>query len=560
MRKLYTLLGGLLFLTALNGQGSGQLDSSFAGSGILQWDLAGGMDTGHGVLVQKDGRIVVSLSSRVGTNAWQITMARLLENGSIDSSFAADGVYRYENIAATNINYGVTEASDGSLYAYGSHGKTAADPEMVVIKLSADGAPDPSFGINGAVVIPVDVSEDYAKDVAILPDGKVLVAGYSKIPGKSTGRMVLCRLLTDGSLDPAYGLDGLLIFGDTTINHESWAMALLPDGKVLVAGRSVPSGKDRPTVYRVLADGEGIDSSFASNGSFLAPFESAAYDMLIHPITGHILICGGNSTANGRDLFVAAYDQDGAEVPEFGTDGVAIVNKDLNDIALGMAIQPDGKILAGGESGGTLFAGNKRAYFATRLDMMGQLDTTWGDSGTVRTQVSPNFAFANDVAIQPHDGKVLLVGAGAYTNNDLVVVRYGNFIDQDGDGYPLGDDCNDTVFVINPGAVELPGNLVDEDCDGEDGATSSLDGIMAMDHRIFPNPASDLLYIEMTEGAAPVQQACILGMDGTPLRQWSFSAKEHGLKSLTLEGLPKGMLVLMLESERGREFLKWIHQ
>lgn len=556
---LTTLLGALLLCSTLSAQTAGQLDSSFAGTGILQWDLAGGMDTGHGVLVQQDGRIVVSLSSRVGTTPWQITVARLLENGGIDSSFAENGVYRYPNVAATNLNYGVSEAPDGSLFTYGAHGVTAANTEMVVIKLSADGQPDPSFGTDGAVIIPGESSEDYAKDVAFLPDGKVLVAGWSKVPGKSIGRMALCRLMPDGTLDTAYGTNGILLFGAETVNHESWAMALLPDGKALVAGRSVPSGKDRPTVYRVMADGSGIDSTFAGTGAILAPFDSPAYDMLLHPVTGHILLCGGNTTANGRDLFVAAYDADGYEALEFGTDGVTIVDRDLNDIALGMALQPDGSIIAAGESGGTLFAGNKRAYFAVRLDMMGQLDTTWGDSGAVRTQVSPNFAFANDVAVQPHDGKVLLVGAGAYTNNDLVIVRYGNFIDQDGDGYPLGEDCNDTVFAINPGAVEIPDNQVDEDCDGEDGMMSFIGEVDDLGYRIHPNPAADQFFLIPEGEGQALTAASILGVDGTPLRSWSFDRPGSTLTPLSLEGLPSGMLILLLETPSKRSFRKLIH-
>ena len=69
------------------------------------------------------------------------------------------------------------------------------------------------------------------------------------------------------------------------------------------------------------------------------------------------------------------------------------------------------------------------------------------------------------------------------------------FVDLDGDGYDTRVDCDDDNIDINPGAMDIPGNGVDEDCDGED-ATTSVVELGGVELRIFPNPTSDYIYID----------------------------------------------------------------
>ncbi len=47
--------------------------------------------------------------------------------------------------------------------------------------------------------------------------------------------------------------------------------------------------------------------------------------------------------------------------------------------------------------------------------------------------------------------------------------------DNDGDGFPAGVDCNDCEPSINPGAFDIPGNGIDEDCDGHDAVATNCD-------------------------------------------------------------------------------------
>ncbi len=232
----------------------------------------------------------------------------------------------------------------------------------------------------------------------------------------------MCKLSENGVLDPTFGNAGIFKWGQG-ISNELYNVEVLGDGSIIVAGKSQPSSKYRPSVYKVFSDGSGLDSSFGINGEYLVPVEGAGYGMKIHK-NGKIILSGNSQTANGNDLLVASINMDGTPDLLFGLDGIKIVDKDINDVAYAVVIQEDGKIIASGESGGSFFGGVPRAFFSVRMDETGILDATWGDSGTLKTPTSSIFAFSNASTIQK-DGKFLMAGTSAINNNDLTIIRYG---------------------------------------------------------------------------------------------------------------------------------------
>jgi len=539
MKRFFTLLSFLLIFLAISFGQAGVLDSTFADNGILTWDVSGGgAENGHGMAVQEDGKIVIALSSGFpGGNFFDIAVVRLNVDGSIDSTFAENGVYHFANGIASDLVYHLELLDDGKILIGGGYGAAAADTEFLLIKLNQDGNPDTSFGTDGIVIHPIGVSEDYIHSMVIDEEGRIIVGGNSKVPGFFASSNVLCRYKSNGVVDTTFGTNGIYMWGDEETTDEIWDVAFADDGNIIACGKVRPAGTNRPSIYKIFKDGSGIDSTFANNGEIIAPFEGYARDMIIHS-NGNILITGSNSTINGEDMIVLAYNKDGSPNTNFGVGGTFLLNAAANDYGHSLIEQSDGKILIGGESGGPLFPAPSIpiAFICARISADGILDTSWAEEGYVTTETSTWMAWAHEVALQP-DGKVLLAGMAAIVENDLAVTRYGNYIDADMDGYEMNEDCDDANANVNPGmeespyngldddcdpatpdddldgdgflliddcdetnpninpdAEEIPDNDIDEDCDGMD-LTPVNETLISSQFRVYPNPANDRIFI-----------------------------------------------------------------
>jgi uncharacterized delta-60 repeat protein len=281
-------------------------------------------------------------------------------------------------------------------------------------------------------------------DVAVQPDGKIVVAGTAG------SRFRVARLNPNGRLDSTFGVGGeSSVWFPGTPRAE--AMALQPDGKILVVGTAYDVGPFRvdSTVVVARFDSDGaLDPTFGTDGKvktaipFDQDFEGKAVAL---QSDGKIVVAGTDVIVNDEHLALVRYGPDGSLDATFGTDGLVGRALGRAGVAEGVAIQSDGKIVVAG-SRETTSQGDAYFRFAIeRFNGDGSLDSTFGGNGDVATGFGSapgsNYQGAEAVALQP-DGKILAAGsANAPYESAFAMARY------------LPDGTLDTAFGQN-GKVE----------------------------------------------------------------------------------------------------------
>lgn len=212
----------------------GDPDATFGNNGVSPIGLAS--STGLCLDLYDDDSVIAGGYYVPGASDWMI--ARFDAAGVLDPSFGAGGVL------TTSIGNGDTEflrsisvMDDGRIAACGSQSYAGLDDEPIVALFSADGTPDADFGSAGIVVLPfVDPFYGQARAIAT-PEGKLLVAGFRAQPGTPTDNdFFLYRLLDDGTFDPSFAGSGQVYTDVTGSFDRAHAMALAPDGDIVLAG------------------------------------------------------------------------------------------------------------------------------------------------------------------------------------------------------------------------------------------------------------------------------------------------------------------------------------
>lgn len=273
------------------------------------------------------------------------------------------------------------------------------------LAFSQPGSPDKSFGENG-----FSATTDFGYHNAIVqqPDGKLVTAGSYSKGG-------VARFLPDGTLDSAFGTAGFY----SGINGKD--LALLPDDKILVVGYSRDKNNVlRNVVVRLLPDGK-TDFSFGENGFAFTPvYEgSTSYDHIQVEKDGTIVISGTGITYPGSLIpefsYISFISPDGIFDAKYGDNGRILNYDNVDDNAL--ALQKDGKILVGGYN----FPGNQN-FVLTRYNEDGTPDASFGEAGTISTDGAGQ-DFLTDIQIEP-DGKIVVGGYSQGEVNYMTAIRY----------------------------------------------------------------------------------------------------------------------------------------
>lgn len=374
----------------------------------------------NSLAVQSDGRIIAS--GRIDSHA---LVACYLENGSLDPAFGRNGLaiapLQSDDLVAKDLAL----QPDGKIVVVANRTEGLA----IVVRYLSDGTLDPSFGGRGIVRLDTPNATDAAHSVAVLSDGKILIAG---IPGESTPgesvKTVLWRLLPNGSSDPGFGVGGLV-----TIPGASGAdLTVQPDGKTVIAGTRRVDGK--PHFWLARCDpGGSLDPAFGDNGTVTAsnlPPSGPHPPCITLQSDGKILVAGEAAfDAENSDFLVARFTADGHADLTFNGTGGAITNITSGappaaslDMARAIAVQRDGKVLAAGSDG--------KRFTLLRFHPDGRLDHGFGESGVLFIRMNTDNCGAGAITFQP-DGKFLVGGWSGLSEFNTYGVALARYFDHD---------------------------------------------------------------------------------------------------------------------------------
>ncbi len=368
-----------------------------------------------------------------------------------------------EASVANDICKAMVVQPDGKIILAGSTKYTDGKTYFALARYLPNGILDPTFGrvstpYAGTTFIPFSISDginDRANSVALQPDGKIVLGGWTNKDGITY--FALARFTATGQLDPTFGkTNGLTagtIFLPFTItngdNDQATKIALQSDGKIILSGLSAFDRASYFAVARFTIDGQ-LDLSFdgkngAPPGTNYIPFGIAGGTVdvatgLAVKSNGSIILGGYSEDITGQNTYfaVASFTPDGNLDPCFGghngsqpgTSYITFSIADLGltdttiDIATSLALTPDDAIVMGGFS---THGRNECSYFSlARFTSKGHLDTTFGKTKTPyagTTFTSFNYAntdttyhYATNLIIQA-DGAVIIGGWSSNTNN-----------------------------------------------------------------------------------------------------------------------------------------------
>lgn len=506
MKNLFFAAASMLVAFNAQSQNPGSLDQTFGGTGqVIVSPVSGdSFDNCQAVGVQSTGKTVFCGVSGNWSN-FEATVGRLNTDGSLDASFATNGVFIYNNTLGGDFMYDLEILSDDKILICGATSLSAANTQWALWRFLPDGSLDASFGNGGVVQWEIEGGEDYAREVIVQNDG-YLVIGGSMPAGFSNERIVAAKWDLNGTMMTSFGTNAGYTMMSVTNQEDVVARGatLLPNGSIFIVGSSynMMDNMDHPMLAVIAADGT-PQTSVDADGIWIDPAFGRYYRAVYQ--NGHVLACG-NRDGSEYNFMLAAHLADGSLDNTFGFAGVNISNNDNIDVLYDLTIQGDGKILACGTTGQGGFGGS-RDFCLMRFNADGTLDLDFGTNGLVVTTMAAGFEDANGMAITP-DFKAICGGFVQQDNNDFAFARYhlGNVVlvdgctdagacnydpsanNNDGSCYFIGDPCDD-------GNMATLGDVYNSNCECA-GSATSIQELNYTKVAIYPNPASDVVYFQ----------------------------------------------------------------
>ncbi len=382
-----------------------------------------------------DGDLV--LAGTIGTAT--LAIAELRSDGRLDQSFGIGGV---KLLASRLLPWQLLALPDGKLLIVGPNRPPANESGAVrrvndwqILRLSAHGVPDPSFGRDGMLDVsgvPVGGLGPGSQVTPQLTTGERLILPTFVGQSSATGAPVLVRLNADGSKDPSFGSAGALELATL------FAYWVRPDGSIIAATREPPIVGSKLVGFT--ADGR-LDPGFNGGAPLQLPFY--AMDDLLVTADGGIEALGNAAPPSSQE-WVWHYTASGAVDSSWGNGG-------------SLALPP-------GPRYSRLLPGGTGATLVTTAGPLGDLPGLEGAppllilSATAGGQLDPTLGGGNGVTV------TLPFGGGVFAPGTIANLRQNSFrtngiIPRPGGGLVVGGSVQASEAIFSEGGEETPASI-----------------------------------------------------------------------------------------------------
>ena len=391
---------------------AGQLDPTFGNGGTRANPF--GFDVQDSAVLP-DGRIVL-----VGLSGSDFGVGRLLANGLPDPTFGGGDGLATTDFGAKNHEKAqqVALQRDGKIVVAGilKNDALSRESQWAIARYNADGSPDKTFSGDGkTTLLGFDLTSGIT-DLAIQPDGKIVLCGDHGTRGGTFSDdnfdFALMRLQTNGSLDKKFGtIDGAsrkgFVFTGMGEQDRATSLVIQPNGRIVVGGNSRKvGGAGKFALARYTSDGR-LDNTFDKDGKLVkAVFGEASIRALALQGDGKIVAVG---TADKR-FAIEVFNSDGSIEPgsKFGVLGkLAGGNSETADSVI---IPQSGKILVVGHAEFNINTGLKPQFVAVQLMANGKLDQSFGAGGLAKFEALTRNAIGPSASLT-QDGKVVVAAS-----------------------------------------------------------------------------------------------------------------------------------------------------
>lgn len=406
----------------LSAQVPGELDPTFDGDGIVNTAFADGYDVFFALQLQPDGKIIgAGGTNLIDGTATDFALVRYLTDGTLDNDFGGDGIVTTDFGLANDLANAMYLMPDGRILAAGYSGN-----DWAIARYLPDGELDTTLSDDGKLLLDFDLENDQAFGIATQSDGKIVVGGFATVDGFYP-RFALARFLENGDPDITFGVDGktsVVVLGNW---DQARSMIIRPDNKIVLVGYTQDDASFFDMTIMQFNSNGALDVSFGTGGIVRTDFDGSmdfAYCSVLQP-DGKVVIAGSTGDFEDQNIAMARYLTNGELDSTFGIDGRVVINVDpyQEEQIFGITYEPDGRIVLAGEIG-TYADGYD--FLVAKFLPDGTPDSTFSDDGIVITHLGDDWDLGYGVDIQD-DGKIVV---GGFTNNlgdnNFTVVRYFN--------------------------------------------------------------------------------------------------------------------------------------